>query len=222
MGKQYGEWGSLDRGMVKKLFKLRGEQKAELAIVMKSGWVESGRRTTLLWHLFGRPLGSYSPRQLVGRHWQLTMLQPAVSACHCYSFSGASPNFVEKFPRRMLDMVLARELRTASKVLRELTRFVAGARGWQAMMQVRRRKSGGARGVGGARLCALTFARLLPDRGRRDITITLVLYTSVFLKAIRGLIALRWVSLLRLPRLQRNCDFLSQQFTRIWRKQRQT
>lgn len=68
---------------------------------------------------------------------------------------------------------------------------------------------------------ALTFARLLPDRGRRDITITLVLYTPVLLKTIRGLIALCCVFLFGLPRLERNRDFLSQQFTRVRRKQRQ-
>lgn len=68
---------------------------------------------------------------------------------------------------------------------------------------------------------ALTFARLLPDRGRGDITITLVLYTPVLLKTIRGLIALCCVFLSGFPRLERNRDFLSQQFTRVRRKQRQ-
>jgi hypothetical protein len=52
-GKEYGEWGSLERGMVKS-YQGRVQQKAERSIVMKSGWVESGRRTTLLCYLFGR------------------------------------------------------------------------------------------------------------------------------------------------------------------------
>lgn len=152
-GKEYGEWGSLERGMVKS-YQGRVQQKAERSIVMKSGWVESGRRTTLLWHLFGRPLGSYSPRQLAGRHWQLTMLQPGRRSARVTApVSPEQARISWKNSRaKMLDMVLARELRRASRVLRELTRFVAGARGCQAMMQVRRRKSGGARGVGGARL----------------------------------------------------------------------
>jgi hypothetical protein len=62
MGKSMGN-GEVWREGWWKSYQARGEQKAELGIVMKSGWVESGRRTTLLWHVFGRRL-SYSPRQL--------------------------------------------------------------------------------------------------------------------------------------------------------------
>jgi hypothetical protein len=144
-GKEYGEWGSLERGMVKS-YQGRVQQKAERSIVMKSGWVESGRRTTLLWHLFGRRTGSYSPRQLVGRHWQLTILQPGGLS---HSYSGSRPNFVGNFPSLMLDTVWPWAKIHGSSRVRKLTRFVAGARGCQAMMQVRRRKSGGARPPGG-------------------------------------------------------------------------
>jgi hypothetical protein len=144
-GKEYGEWGSLERGMVKS-YQARVQQKAERSIVMKSGWVESGRRTTLLCYLFGRRW-SYSPRQLAGRHWQLTILQPGGLS---HSYSGSRPNFVGNFPSLMFDMVWPLAKGHGSSRVRELTRFVAGARGGQAMMQVRRRKSGGARGVGGA------------------------------------------------------------------------
>ena len=92
-GKEYGEWGSLERGMVKS-YQARVQQKAERSIVMESGWVESGRRTTLLCYLFGRRW-SYSPRQLAGRHWQLTILQPGGLS---HSYSGSRPNFRGKFP----------------------------------------------------------------------------------------------------------------------------
>lgn len=73
--KQDGEWRSLGERMVK-IYVARLKQKAELGFVMKSGWVESDRRTTLLWHMFGRCAGRNgasqqaiaSPRQVDGRH----------------------------------------------------------------------------------------------------------------------------------------------------------
>lgn len=44
-------------GRMVKIYAVQLKQKAELRFIMKSGWVESDRRTTLLWHLFGRCVG---------------------------------------------------------------------------------------------------------------------------------------------------------------------
>ena len=59
--KDGGQWGNKDESRVGE----EGEKlssscqaKAEPGVIMKSGWVESGRRTTLVCHLFGRCAGA--------------------------------------------------------------------------------------------------------------------------------------------------------------------
>jgi hypothetical protein len=157
---------------------------------MKSGWVESGRRTTLLWHLFGRRTGSYSPRQLVGRHWQLTMLQPGGqrrSTCCQPQLVRIKAEFPwEISPSWMPDMVWPLARRQHQSRVRELTRFVAGARGWQAMMQVRRRKSGGARAARGWR-GQISHADVCPDFFRTADIVNFADYRHLY-TAIRGII----------------------------------
>lgn len=97
-----GKMGKMDVGdgeaweTMVKIYAVQLKQKAELRFVMKSGWVESDRRTTLLWHLFGRCVGRNGasqqaiaiPRQLIGRH---RTLHDVPAACVSHGRSEGRP-----------------------------------------------------------------------------------------------------------------------------------
>ena len=158
-------------GRMVKSYQAQLKQKAELGIIMKSGWVESGRRTTLLCHLFCRWVGrmeraSYSQPSATHRTSRAVHDAPAAHGRPklARTKTECRYNYAEHGRRRVLAIVDRRRQRRGAGI----DALCCGSASRKAMMQVRRRKSGGActrgRRVGGGSP-TLTSARYLPDRG---------------------------------------------------------